>query len=336
MMRPVEIIGGGLAGLGLGIALRRHGVPVTVHEAGSYPRHRVCGEFITSLDRGTIEALELGGFLGRARSARSVTWCEDGRADIAHRLPTTALCLSRHGLDHAMAMRFRELGGDLRTGSRAAFSHQEGEVHAAGREPHPASPWIGLKQHFRQLETRDDLEVHFGRGGYIGLTKVDGETVNVCGLLRRDSADLTKPLAVVAEQAGFRALSQRLAGAEPVSGSACAVAGLDYRPRQASDGALRVGDRGNMIPPFTGHGMTVALQSAAACAPYLSAWSRGDVSWERTCSAARRAQRSRFSRRLGVARLLHPLLLEARVRSVARELHRRGVLPVGLLYRLMH
>jgi 2-polyprenyl-6-methoxyphenol hydroxylase-like FAD-dependent oxidoreductase len=59
--RPVEIIGGGLAGLSLGIALRHRGLPVTIREAGHYPRHRVCGEFITALDEDTKQALHLAG-----------------------------------------------------------------------------------------------------------------------------------------------------------------------------------------------------------------------------------------------------------------------------------
>ncbi|MFM7376435.1 MAG: hypothetical protein ACKO39_14995, partial [Chthoniobacterales bacterium] len=59
MTHQVVIVGGGLAGLGLGLALRRNAVPVTIHEAGRYPRHRVCGEFITSLDRHTREELGL-------------------------------------------------------------------------------------------------------------------------------------------------------------------------------------------------------------------------------------------------------------------------------------
>ena len=57
--RGVEIVGGGLAGLSLGLALRRAGVPVTLHEAGEYPRHRVCGEFIAGLDERTRARLGL-------------------------------------------------------------------------------------------------------------------------------------------------------------------------------------------------------------------------------------------------------------------------------------
>ncbi|MDB6025304.1 MAG: putative electron transfer oxidoreductase, partial [Verrucomicrobiales bacterium] len=44
--RPITIVGGGLSGLTLGIALRQRGIPTTIWEAGRYPRHKVCGEFI--------------------------------------------------------------------------------------------------------------------------------------------------------------------------------------------------------------------------------------------------------------------------------------------------
>ena len=57
MRRALTIAGGGLAGLSLGIALRSRGVPVRVVEAGSYPRHRVCGEFISGIADAELDAL---------------------------------------------------------------------------------------------------------------------------------------------------------------------------------------------------------------------------------------------------------------------------------------
>jgi len=41
------IIGGGLAGLSSAILSSRQGLKVLVIEKGSYPRHKVCGEFIS-------------------------------------------------------------------------------------------------------------------------------------------------------------------------------------------------------------------------------------------------------------------------------------------------
>ena len=58
MPEQITIVGGGLAGLTLGIGLLQRGVPVTVWEAGRYPRHRVCGEFISG--RGSASLARLG------------------------------------------------------------------------------------------------------------------------------------------------------------------------------------------------------------------------------------------------------------------------------------
>src|SRR5690606_11809803 len=74
LMRSVEIMGGGLAGLALGLGLRHRGVPVTVCEAGSYPRHRACGEFIHGLETSVIERLGLAPVLADAPRCHRVSW----------------------------------------------------------------------------------------------------------------------------------------------------------------------------------------------------------------------------------------------------------------------
>ena len=85
--RQIEIVGGGLAGLSLGLALRRAGVPVTIFEAGAYPRHRVCGEFITGLKAPTIARLGLAPLLGDAGRLREVAWLARGRVVRRQQLP---------------------------------------------------------------------------------------------------------------------------------------------------------------------------------------------------------------------------------------------------------
>src|SRR5579883_1488023 len=85
---PITIVGGGLAGLTLGIGLRQRGVPVTVWEAGHYPRHRVCGEFISGRGQETLARLGLREKLEQAGviSARTAAFFSVRAASPVHEL----------------------------------------------------------------------------------------------------------------------------------------------------------------------------------------------------------------------------------------------------------
>ena len=119
-MKPVIIVGGGLAGLTLGIGLRQRGIPATIFEAGQYPRHRVCGEFISGRGQETLTRLGLRELVDRtgAVSASSAAFFSETKSSPPRPLPTPAICLSRFDLDRALADEFRRLGGDLREGCR--------------------------------------------------------------------------------------------------------------------------------------------------------------------------------------------------------------------------
>jgi hypothetical protein len=333
-MHTVEIIGGGLAGLALGLGLRARGVPVRLIEAGNYPRHRVCGEFITGLDHDTRQELQLTDILAGARQARGVLWAEPGRPSVRHNLPEVALCLSRYRLDEAMASAFAAAGGDLRTGCRGPSDAQPGRIMATGRRPQASSRWVGLKQHFHQLDLREDLELHLGQGAYVGLTRIEGRAVNVCGLFPRPGRGEACGLIDRVRAAGLASLALRLESATPVEASACAVAGLDYGRPAPQPAAL--GDYHGLIPPFTGHGMTVAMQSAALAARRLEPWARGRFAWDETLALLQQDLRRRFARKLAWGRVLHPWLLAPHGRRVVHLLHRWGALPLGPLYRLCH
>lgn len=333
-LHTVEIIGGGLAGLSLGLGLRARGIPVRLIEAGSYPRHRVCGEFITALDDHTRRALQLDPSLVSARPARSVTWHETGRPVLRHSLPEPALCLSRFRLDAALAENFVVAGGELLTRVRTPPVPQPGRILACGRRPDSTSPWIGLKQQFRDLPLHSDLELHLGRRAYVGLTRVEDGIINVCGLFPRPQTGEDTSLIARLRAVDLSGLAARLAGAVGLPGTACAVAGLAYRPSPPRSGAL--GDHQGLIPPFTGHGMTVALQSAALALDPLEAWARGRTSWPDAMAALQKHWLRRFRRRLAIGRWLHPWLLDPNRRRIVHALHAWRLLPFDPLYRLCH
>ncbi|ACB76911.1 NAD(P)/FAD-dependent oxidoreductase [Opitutus terrae] len=336
--RPIEIIGGGLAGLSLGLALRRAGVDVNITEAGSYPRHRVCGEFITGLPGSTRTALGLDALLADAVVNRQVAWFAAGEPAWFQALPSPALSLSRYVLDARLAEAFVAAGGELRSQTRsAAHADAPGRVFATGRR-RARSPWIGLKLHAIALPLAADLEVHLGASCYVGLARIESGRANICGLFRR--AALTghagELLLAYLRHTGLNALATRLAAAELDSASFSAVAAVEFDRRIAPTPQARLGDACAVIPPFTGHGMAMAFQSAEIALAPLLAYARGHAAWPATRRVIQSELRRRFRVRLTSAAALHPFLLEPPRQRWFARLGRARLLPFGPLYHLLH
>lgn len=337
-MRPIEIIGGGLAGLSLGLALRRADVPVTLSEAGGYPRHRVCGETITGLSDATIERLGLRPFLHDALLHHQAAWFIDGRLARQQRLPSPARALSRHALDARLARAFVVTGGELLTQTRVAEGKpRAGSIFTTGRRRSP-SPWLGLKIHAHRLPLHCDLEVHLGAEAYIGLTQVEDGRVNVCGLFRRRELSAKGPALILAylRAVDLSALADRLAGADFDVASFAAMAAVDFDQHVVATECVALGDACAMIPPFTGNGMAMAFQSAEAALDPLLAYAHGTSEWPETCHAIQSALRQRFRLRLAAADLLHPFLLQPPRQRWLTRLARVNLLPLRPLYAVLH
>ncbi len=336
---PIDIIGGGLAGLSLGLALRRADIPVTLHEAGDYPRHRVCGEFISGLADSTIRRLGLQSALQGALRHEEVAWSMDETIVRIQRLPSPALGISRHTLDVRLARQFVAAGGDLCTGSRVTdLAPRAGRVFAMGRRRAADARWIGLKVHARGVALTRELEMHLGSEAYVGLSRIESDVVNVCGLFRRRAVQARghELLLTYLGATGLTGLGSRLARATIDADSFCAVAALGFDRRLCATERLAIGDAGAMIPPFTGNGMAMAFQSAELALDPIAAYSRGESSWSTTCRATNRALRGRFRVRLASAEAVHPFLLTPRRQRWFAALTRARLLPFGPLYAALH
>jgi menaquinone-9 beta-reductase len=313
-LKPITIVGGGLAGLTLGIGLRQRGVPVTVWEAGHYPRHRVCGEFISGNGPAVLDRLGLRTHFQKAGAiqARTAQFIAGANHSPIRELPP-ALCLSRYEMDRLLADELKRVGGDLREGQRWNASEQAGIVRASGRRPNAIDRgwrWFGLKVHARNIELTADLEMHISQNSYVGVNRIDHGEVNVCGLFRARGGEApTESKFELLRGAPDSSLRRRLADAEFDEASFCSVAGLSLKPqRAATTGELRIGDALTMIPPVTGNGMSMAFESAEIAIEPLSGYSRGDLSWRETRTKIAQHCDATFAQRLRWARALQRLM----------------------------
>jgi 2-polyprenyl-6-methoxyphenol hydroxylase-like FAD-dependent oxidoreductase len=361
-LKPITIVGGGLAGLTLGLGLRRKGIPVTVWEAGHYPRHRVCGEFVSGRGQDVLARLGLLEAFRRAGAvpARTAAFFLDRAASPVRPLPTPALCLSRCAMDALLADRFREAGGELRENARwreEAFG--EGIVRTTGRRLQPGEPdqrWFGLKIHARNVPLVADLEMHGAPSGYVGFCRLGDGEVNICALLRHGGADereagapascrltpLEPPKPATCRRSGLSALAEacgpgtplleRLEAAVLDQGSFCSVAGISLRPHRAvSRSECCLGDALTMIPPVTGNGMSMAFEAAEMAVAPLAAYSRGESTWSQARQSVAAACDRAFAQRLAWARWLQWMMFSPLLRGWRSSL----ALHSNLLWHIM-
>lgn len=341
--KPIAIVGGGLAGLALGIGLRRRDVPVVIYEAGKYPRHRVCGEFINGRGLEVIGRLGLRECLEAAgtRMARTTKFFSGERPFPENDLPTPALCVSRFVMDAVLADEFIKLGGELLTETRwtdPAFG--EGIVRATGRRAlgeQAGARWFGLKAHVRNVKLQADLEMYFAPNSYVGLCRLPNGEVNVCGLFRRSKPEAALPQNCVERLCHESAtvLAQRLRGAVWDEDSFCSVGGLPFREKpEWSAAEVRIGDALAMIPPVTGNGMSMAFESAYLALEPLAAYSEGGIEWAASCCAISTTNRRTFSARLYWAGWVHAALFEPALRNRLLPLVASSELLWRLFFRL--
>ncbi len=323
MSKNVTIVGGGLAGLTLGIGLRQRGVPVTVWEAGRYPRHRVCGEFISGRGQESLERLGLLQGLRKAGASAAVSAAFfASRTLVAARpLPEAALCVSRFMLDAWLARQFQSLGGTLKLGARWNDTWGAGVVRASGRRVETVSDgWrlFGLKVHARGVTLEADIEMHFLPSGYVGMCRLADNEVNICGLFRSQAAvpDLSRRWRDWLGGPPGSTLHARTAGAQFDMESFCSVAGLGLAPQRAAQRQeCCVGDAVTMIPPVTGNGMSMAFECAELAIEPLARFSQGEQTWGEAQQEIALRCDQRFTPRLRWAGLLQRALFQPSARA---------------------
>lgn len=309
LTRRVLVVGGGPAGLAAAGTLARAGAEVIVCEAGTWPRPRLCGEFL-SPDAGiALQAIGAGEVVARlgapAIGALRVTVARRGRIVAASRAPLAAPGhgVSRIDLDEALARAARDSGADVRPrcrvdsvasdadGVRARTADAAFEADAAvlatgrgggvGREREPPSrAWIAVKTHVRGVELPGATELHFVDGAYAGMNEVAcrGErVVNVCALARRAAWERAGGTAAGLWEMFARespAFAERWLQADPVAGSEAAAAGFGFAVRGPRGAGARppllVGDAAALIAPLAGDGQAMALCGGVALGAILA------------------------------------------------------------------
>jgi menaquinone-9 beta-reductase len=266
-MERITIAGAGPAGSSAAWSALSAGAQVEIFDPAHFPRHKVCGEFLSP------EVAELLPDLPPCPRIRSVRLhFEKHRKRWA--LTDPAYGLSRHAFDDFLLNRAIK-GGAVLVRQRNLAPHPPAVVaHGRQMASVAGNRLFGFKAHF-EGPADDALDLFFFTGCYVGINTVEGGVTNVCGLapeslLKQRNFDIDGLLAA------SPALAERI-GPLRRSWDWLKTGPLIYRGgwnEESRPGTYLAGDALGFVDPFTGSGLlsalatgTIAGESAAACLP---------------------------------------------------------------------
>src|ERR1017187_8131453 len=183
-MRAVHVVGGDPAGVMAAFAAMREGAPVRIFEKSAFPRHKVCGEFLSPailplLRRAGCEA----GFLQLRPAVLSAMRLHFGTRVIRHPLPEPAYGVSRYELDRLHLEHAANAGAQVVREHWSTAAQGVAVILAAGRRSiaPDGDRLFGFKAHFSG-PVNDNVELYFFQNCYAGISAIENGATNVCGL----------------------------------------------------------------------------------------------------------------------------------------------------------
>ena len=106
----ILIIGGGLAGLTSAIHLSKSGLTVIVIEKNEFPKHKVCGEYISNEVIPYLNYLDIDISLLKPSNITDLEFSNPKKKIISAKLPLGGFGISRYVLDHYLFEKAKEFG----------------------------------------------------------------------------------------------------------------------------------------------------------------------------------------------------------------------------------
>ncbi|MEO8253590.1 MAG: NAD(P)/FAD-dependent oxidoreductase [Flavobacterium sp.] len=336
--RDVLIIGGGLAGLTAAIHLSEKGLKVTLIEKSSYPRHKVCGEYISNeilpyllwlgVDVSQLHPSNISKFEFTTANGKKAT----------AKLPLGGFGISRYALDTFMYKKalannctiIKETVTDvcftndlftITTSTQivsakivlGAFGKRSNIDQLLARNfIHKKSSWLAVKAHYSGDLDDDLVALHNFDGGYCGVSKVENNSINVCYLADYSTFKKYKNIEeyqrnVLYKNKNLKSIFEKstLLFDKPIT-----ISQISFDKKQAVENhILMIGDTAGLIHPLCGNGMAMAIHSAKIASELILEYhSDKTVTREIFESNYTKQWKKHFGKRLFMGRILARIL----------------------------
>ena len=304
----VIVVGGGLAGLTSALHLSKLGIRVTLVEKHSFPRHKVCGEYLSNEVLPYLNFLGIDPFDSGAKKINDFEFSSVGGRAAKAKLPLGGFSISRYTLDYLLFnaavnagvkiiqdtvtnVEFKEeqFRIDLKNQNAirgvfviGAFGKRSILDQKLGRDfIRSKAPYLAIKAHFKGDYPENLVGLHHFYGGYCGVSNVEDDKINICYITEYDQFKKYKNIEdfehkVMCDNARLKTI---LKNVKPAFTKPLTISQISFAAKPiVEDHILMSGDSAGMIHPLSGNGMSMAIQSAKMISELLEQYFNGSIS----------------------------------------------------------
>lgn len=288
----IVVIGGGLAGLCNAIHLSKFGKKVLLIEKNEYPKHKVCGEYISNEVFPYLQFLNINPFDYGAIKIDNFKLSTTESKMITAKLPLGGFGISRYKLDFILSEKAKENGVVILQETVVDVKYKDDVFTVETKENKcfqskicigafgkrslidvklnryfikKKSPYLGVKIHVKGNFQENLVALHNFKGGYCGVSKVENNAINLCYITSFSSFKKYKNIDDFQENVVFKNkfLKEIFKNSKPVWNKPLSISQISFETKKPIENHLIMcGDAAGMIHPLCGNGMSMAIQSA--------------------------------------------------------------------------
>lgn len=303
----VVIVGGGLAGLTSAIHLSKFGIAVLVIEKNTYPKHKVCGEYVSNEVLPYLNYLGIDPFILGAKKIDKFLLSSKKNSIIETQLPLGGFGFSRYALDDALAKKAIANGAtilhdsvenikflddlfEIETKSHANFKAKI-VIGAYGKRSaidikldrdfiKNEAPFLAVKTHMKGNFPDDLVALHNFKGGYCGLSKVEDGSINVCYITNFKSFKKYKDIEDFQKNVLYKNpnLKEIFENSTDLFLKPLTISQISFADKSPVENhILMCGDTAGMIHPLCGNGMSMAIRSGQVVSKLIIRYFNGKI-----------------------------------------------------------
>ena len=363
----VIIIGGGLAGLCNAIHLSKLGKKVLLIEKNEYPKHKVCGEYISNEVLPYLDFLEVNPFDSGAVRINNFQLSTTKSNIISAKLPLGGFGISRYTLDLVLSEKAKENGVTIlqdvvlnitflkdffqvETKDNNIFTSKI-TIGAFGKRSlldvkmgrnfiQKKSPYLGVKIHVKGNFKEDLVALHNFKGGYCGVSKVENNAINLCYITNYATFKQYKNIEDFQEQVVFKNnyLKEIFQSSEALFEKPLSISQISFETKKPVENhVIMCGDSAGMIHPLCGNGMSMAIQSAQLASNLILNYFNGEIETRKELEKQYiRQWKRKFSLRLKAGHFIAMLFRKDTIASVLLQILKKLPFLLPIIIKQTH